>query len=49
MSMEAAVDGSSNDGVFATAVDADEVMMVAAPTTAAQLMMRTTIATATIG
>jgi hypothetical protein len=47
--MEAAVDGGSGNGVFATTVNANEGMVVAAPTTAAQLTKATTIAAATIG
>jgi hypothetical protein len=47
--MEAAVDGSGDDGVFAPAVYADEGLVAAAPTAAAQLMTTTTIAAATSG
>jgi hypothetical protein len=48
-SMEAAVNGRGGNGVFATATDADDGMVAAALTTAAQLMTRTAIAAATIG
>jgi hypothetical protein len=47
--MEAMVDGGGGDGVFAAAVNANEEMVVAAPTAAAQLTRTTTIAAATIG
>jgi hypothetical protein len=47
--MVARVDGSSGDGVFAAAVNADDGMVVAASTAAAQLTTMTAIATATIG
>jgi hypothetical protein len=47
--MEATVDGSSSNGIFAATINADEGMVSAAPTTAAQLMMTTTITAVTIG
>jgi hypothetical protein len=47
--MEVAVHNSGSDGVFAANVNADEGMVAAAPTAAAQLTTTTTIATATIG
>jgi hypothetical protein len=47
--MEAAVDGSGGNGVFATLVIANEGMVAAAPTAPAQLTRTTTIAAATIG
>ena len=47
--MEAAVDRSGGDGIFAAAVNPDEGMVAAAPTTAEQLTTTITIATATIG
>jgi len=42
------VDGSSSDGVFATAVNSDDRMVVATSTAAAQSMIMTTIANAAI-
>ncbi len=47
--MEAMVDGSSGDGVFAAAVNANDGMVAVASTAAAQLTTTTTIAAATIG
>jgi hypothetical protein len=47
--MEAAVDGGGGDGVFTTAINANDGMVVAASTATAQLMTMTPIATATIG
>jgi hypothetical protein len=47
--MEAAIDGSGGDGVFASAINANEGMVAAAPSAAAQMMMTTTIAAAIIG
>jgi hypothetical protein len=47
--MEATVDGGGGDGVFATAINADDGMVAVASTAAAQLTMTTAIATATIG
>jgi hypothetical protein len=43
------VNGSGGDGVFATAVDAIDGMVVAASTAPAQLTTMTAIAAATIG
>jgi hypothetical protein len=47
--MEATVDGGNGDGVFAAAVNADDRMVVAASTTAAQLTTMTAINAATMG
>jgi hypothetical protein len=47
--MEAAVAGGGGNGVFAAAINANEGMVVAASTAAAQLGTTITIATATIG
>ncbi len=47
--MEAAADGSSNNDNFATAVNAGEGMVAAAPTAAAKLTATTTITANTIG
>jgi hypothetical protein len=47
--MEAAVDGSGSNGIFAAVVNAYEGMVAAEPTAAAQLTTMTTIANATIG
>jgi hypothetical protein len=46
--MEAAVDGGGGDGVFAATIDANDGMVVAASTAAAQLMTMTAIVAATI-
>jgi hypothetical protein len=46
--MEAAVDGGGGNGIFAATINADEGMVVAASTPAAQLTMTPTIAAATI-
>jgi hypothetical protein len=46
--MEVVVDGGVGDGVLATAIDANDVMVAAASTAAAQLTTMTAIGTATI-
>jgi hypothetical protein len=46
--MEVAADGGGSNGIFATAVNANDGMMAAASTTAGQLRTTTTIAAATI-
>jgi hypothetical protein len=46
--MKVAVDGGGGDGVIAANVNADEGMVVATPTAAAQLTTTITIAAATI-
>jgi hypothetical protein len=47
--MEATVDGGGGDGIFAAAINANDRIVAAASTAAAQLRMTTAIATATIG
>jgi hypothetical protein len=47
--MEATVDGDSNDGVFAAAINAIDGMVAVVSTAAAQLMMTTAIDAATMG
>jgi hypothetical protein len=47
--MEATVDGSGGNGIFAADVNANDGMVVAASTAAAKLMKTTAIATAIIG
>jgi hypothetical protein len=47
--MEAAANGGDSYGMFATAVDANDGMMVVASTAAGQLRTITTIADTTIG
>jgi hypothetical protein len=47
--MEAAVDGGGGNDILAAPVNANEGMVAATPTTAAQLTTMTTIAAATIG
>jgi hypothetical protein len=47
--MEAMVDGGGGDGIFATAIDADDGMVAVGSTAAAQLTMTTAIAATTIG
>jgi hypothetical protein len=47
--MKAGANGGGGNGVFATAVDANDGMMVAASTAAEQLRTTTAIAAATIG
>ncbi len=47
--MEAVVDGSSGNGIFAAAIDTNDRMVEAASTAAAQLRTKTAIATVTIG
>jgi hypothetical protein len=49
LSLKTAVDGGVGDGVFAAAIDANDEMVAAASTAAAQLMMTIAIAAATIG
>ncbi len=46
--MEAVVDGSSSNGIFAAAFNANDGMVATALTAAAQLTMTTAIAAATI-
>jgi hypothetical protein len=47
--MEAMVNGSGGNGVFAAAVNANDGMVAAASTTTAQLTMTTAITATTIG
>jgi hypothetical protein len=47
--MEAAADGGGGDGVFATAVNADDGMMAGASTVAGQARTTTAIAATTTG
>jgi hypothetical protein len=46
--MEATVDGGGGNGIFATAVNANDGMMAVASTATAQLTMTTAIAATTI-
>jgi hypothetical protein len=48
LSMDVAVDGGSSNGIFANAIKANEGMVVAASTAAAQLTTTTSITSATI-
>ncbi len=47
--MEATVNGSGGNGVFAATINADDGMVAVASINAAQLTMMTAIAAATIG
>jgi hypothetical protein len=49
LSIEARVNGDGDNGMFATAVNANDGMVAVASTATVQLTMTTTIATAIIG
>jgi hypothetical protein len=47
--MEATINGGGGNGIFATAINANDWMVAVASTTAAQLTTTTAIAATTIG